>query len=88
SHDPMWADAAREVLVVCVSTLQATKGYQWSWRDLHEIGTASAETLLAMAQKHHVDAVRLLQNPDSRTTHSVLSTFQAHMHVVAALAVA
>jgi Type IV secretion-system coupling protein DNA-binding domain len=38
-----------------------------------------------MARRHHVDAVRLLENPDSRTTQSVLSTFQAHMHVVAAL---
>ena len=85
SHDPMWADAAREVLVVCVATLQATKGNRWTWNDLHEMATASAETLLALATKHHVDSVRMLQNPDSRTTQSVLSTFQAHMHVVAAL---
>ena len=86
SHDPMWAEAAREILVVCVSTLQASKGDQWTWRDLHEIGTAGAETLLTMARKLHVDAVRLLENPDSRTTQSVLSTFQTHMHVVAVLA--
>jgi len=86
SHDPMWADAARDVLVVCVATLQATKGDRWTWNDLHELATASAETLLAMASKHHVDSVRLLQSPDSKTTQSVLSTFQAHMHVVAALA--
>ena len=86
SHDPMWADAARDVLVVCVATLQATKGDRWAWHDLHELATASAETLLAMATKHHVDSVRLLQSPDSKTTQSVLSTFQAHMHVVAALA--
>ena len=86
SQDPMWADAAREVVVVCVASLQATKGDQWTWRDLHEIGTASVESLLVMAKTHHVDAVRLLQNPDNRTTQGVLSTFQAHMHVVAALA--
>ena len=61
SHDPMWADAARDVLVVCVATLQATKGDRWTWNDLHEMATASAESLLVMASKHHVDSVRLQQ---------------------------
>jgi len=86
SQDPMWSDAAREILVVCVSTLQSTKGDQWTWRDLHEISTSSGDVLLAMARQHHRDAVRLLENPDSRTTQSVLSTFQTNMHVVASLA--
>ncbi len=81
----MWSDAAREILVVCVSTLQATKGDRWTWRDLHEIGTSSAEALLEMARLHHRDAVRLLESPESRTTQSVLSTFQTHMNVVASL---
>ena len=85
SHDPMWADAAREVVIVCVAALQATQGERWTWHDLHALGTAKVETLLAMAHKYHVDAVRLLENPDSRTTQSVLSTFQASMHVVATL---
>ena len=85
SQDPMWSDAAREIVVVCLSALQATKGDRWTWRDLHDLGTGSAESLLALAQRFHIDAVRLLENPDSRTTQSILSTFQAHMHVVAAL---
>ncbi|MGD9669200.1 MAG: helicase HerA-like domain-containing protein [Hyphomicrobiaceae bacterium] len=86
SVDPMWSDAARDILVVCVAALQATQGERWSWSDLHTIATSDAETLLRMAQAHHVDAVRLLETPDSRTAQSVLSTFQAHMHVVATLA--
>jgi hypothetical protein len=86
SQDPMWSDAAREILVACVATLQATKGVQWTWRDLHEISTSSGDVLLAMARQNHRDAVRLLENPESRTTQSVLSTFQTHMHVVASLA--
>lgn len=86
SHDPMWSDAAREILVVCIATLQATKGDRWTWRDLHEIGTSSADALLEMARRHHCDAARLLESPDSRTTQSVLSTFQTHMNVVASLA--
>ena len=59
SQDPMWSDSARDIFVVCVATLQATKGDNWSWTDLHEISTASAEILLAHARKHHIDAVRL-----------------------------
>jgi hypothetical protein len=85
SQDPMWSDAAREILVVCVSTLQATKADRWTWRDLHNISTASADTLLEMARNHHRDAVRLLESQESRTTQSILSTFQTHMNVVASL---
>lgn len=86
SDDPMWSDAARDILVVCVAALQATRGERWSWSDLHAIATSDAETLLRLAKAHHVDAVRLLEAPESRTTQSVLSTFQAHMNVVATLA--
>jgi hypothetical protein len=85
SDDPMWSDAAREIAVACVARLQATQPERWSWHDLHEVATADTGTLLDFAKTYHRDAVRVLENPDSRTTHSVLSTFQAHMHVVAAL---
>jgi type IV secretory pathway TraG/TraD family ATPase VirD4 len=60
-------------------------GGRWSWHDLHETATSDADTLLHFAKSYHRDAVRLLENQDSRTTQSVLATFQAHMHVVAAL---
>ena len=85
SEDPVWSDAARETLVTCVSALQAIKPERWTWHDLHALATVDAERLLDLAKTYHLDAVRLLQNPESRTTQSVLSTFQAHMHVVAAL---
>ena len=71
---------------MCVSALQATKGDRWTWRDLHELSTASTETLLDMARQHHRDAVRVLESSESRTTQSVLSTFQTHMNIVASLA--
>jgi|SRR5581483_7352142 len=85
SEDPVWSDAARETLLTCVSALQATKPERWAWHDLHAIATVDADRLLDLAKTYHLDAVRLLQNPENRTTQSVLSTFQAHMHVVAAL---
>jgi hypothetical protein len=85
SEDPIWSDAARDILVACVAALQATKPEAWSWHDLHEAATSDAEALHNFAKSYHRDAVRLLENPESRTTQSVLATFQAHMHVVAAL---
>ena len=50
SDDPMWSDAARDILVVCVAALQATRGERWSWSDLHAIATSDAETLLGLAK--------------------------------------
>ena len=85
SDDPIWSDAARDILVACVAALQATKPERWSWHDLHAFATSNANALLGFAKSYHLDAVRLLENPESRTTQSVLATFQAHMHVVAAL---
>jgi len=85
SEDPIWSDAARDILVACVAALQATKPERWSWHDLHETATSDADTLLDFAKSYHRDAVRLLESPESRTTQSVLATFQAHMHIVAAL---
>jgi hypothetical protein len=86
SDDPLWSDAARDILVACVASLQAIKSGSWTWRDLHGVATADERMLLDTAKAYHRDAVRLLEQPDSRTTQSVLSTFQAHIHVIAALA--
>jgi hypothetical protein len=85
SDDPLWSDAARDILVACVASLQATKPGFWTWRDLHTVATADKRTPHDTANAYHRDAVRLLEQPDNRTTQSVLSTFQAHIHVIAAL---
>jgi hypothetical protein len=42
SDDPIWSDAARDILVACVAALQATKAERWSWHDLHEAATSDA----------------------------------------------
>lgn len=86
SADPMWSDAAREVLVACIAHLQATKTGRWTWRDLRGVSVSEAERLLAIARDVHPEAARILADPASRTTQSVLATFQAHMNTVSALA--
>ncbi len=86
SSDPMWSDAAREVFVACVTYLQSSKGANWSWRDLRDVAVKDAKALYAIAASYHAEAMRVLQDPLSKTTQSVLATFQAHMNVVSTLA--
>ncbi|MEZ5895384.1 MAG: type IV secretion system DNA-binding domain-containing protein [Parvularculaceae bacterium] len=86
SADPMWSDAAREVLVACIAHLQASKSKSWTWRDLRDISLSDAERLFAIAKAVHPEAARVLADPASRTTQSILATFQAHMNTVSALA--
>jgi hypothetical protein len=86
SADPMWSDAAREILVACIAHLQRSKGAAWSWSDLREIAAKDGAALFEIATRAHPEAMRLLADPQSRTTQSVLATLSAHMNVVGALA--
>ncbi|WP_339865102.1 type IV secretion system DNA-binding domain-containing protein [Paremcibacter congregatus] len=86
SHDQMWSNAAREIFVACIVYLQATRDEEWTWRDLHKVVTLDIAELTKIARQYHGDALRNLSPPDSKTTHSTLATFQAHMTTVATFA--
>jgi len=86
SADPMWSHAAQEVFVACLVHLQEAKGRDWGWADLAAVVTANDETLIEHARNHNPNALRLLNQPDSRTTTSILQTFQANMRIVMILA--
>jgi hypothetical protein len=86
SSYPMWSQAAQEIFVACLVHLQATKGKDWSWVDLKRVVTAEVHELAAFARDHNPNALRLLDQPDSKTTLSILSTFQTHMQIVSVLA--
>lgn len=86
SNDPIWSDAAREIFVACIAQLQAEKPDRWSWADLRDMVLQDAAALLKTAEAYHPEAMRLLKDPSSKTTQSVLTTFQAHLNVVSALA--
>jgi hypothetical protein len=86
STDPMWSHAAQEIFVACVVYLQATKGRDWGWADLEAVVTARVDVLAEHARNHNPNALRLLDQPDSRTTLSILTTFQTHMRIVSVLA--
>jgi hypothetical protein len=86
SSDPMWSQAAQEIFVACIVHLQATRGSEWGWADLERVVTADVDKLAAFARDHNPNALRLLDQPDSKTTISILSTFQTHMRIVSVLA--
>ena len=44
------------------------------------------DQLTAHARDHNPNALRLLNQPDSKTTLSILTTFQTHMRIVSVLA--
>jgi len=86
SPDPMWSEAAQEIFVACIVHLQATRNSDWGWADLQRVVTADIEQLTTFARDHNPNALRLFGQPDSKTTMSILTTFQAHMRIVSVLA--
>jgi hypothetical protein len=86
SSDPMWSEAAQEIFVACIVHLQATRNTDWSWADLQRVVTADVDKLTSFARDHNPNALKLLGQPDSKTTMSILTTFQAHMRIVSVLA--
>ncbi len=86
SHDPVWSDAARSIFVACIVALQSTRSGAWNWADLRDLVVSDAGYLLDIARKFHPDAVQFLKEPTSKSTHSFISTFKAHMNIVSMLA--
>ncbi len=86
SHDPMWSQAAEELFFACIVHLQQTKGRRWTWGDLKAVVTADPATLKGHVQRHSPGALRHLDQPDNKTTLSILTTFQTHMRIVSVLA--
>jgi len=86
SSDPMWSEAAQEIFVACVVHLQETRNKDWGWADLQGVVTADVDKLATFARNHNPNALKLLGQPDSKTTMSILTTFQTHMRIVSVLA--
>lgn len=63
SSDPMWAEAARELLVACIVSLQHEMPATWSWGDLHARALLGADELKGMALVHHPAAAQMIGEP-------------------------
>ncbi|OXC75671.1 type IV secretion system DNA-binding domain-containing protein [Caballeronia sordidicola] len=71
SSDPMWSNAARQLLCGLLIYLRQTKGSDWGWRDLAALVALSQPELLAIMRDHHPEAVRVVERA-SVTTQGVL----------------
>lgn len=85
SHDRIWSDAARAVLTASLIKLQSEQPGEWGWADLRRAATQSAEQLRETAAQYYPEALHVLGEEDSKTSQSVLTTLQSHLHTVSAL---
>ena len=83
--DPMWSNAARDIFIACIVSLQNTRRDAWSWGALRDLVLADAQKLLEVAQHHYPAATQYLGDPTNKTAQSVLTTFKAHMNIVLVL---
>lgn len=84
-QDPMWHQAARQILTAIVLKLQKEKPGTWTWRDLHDEVIAPQDALLAVVMKYQPEARHLLE-AEGKTTQGVLINFSATMSIVSDLA--
>lgn len=84
--DRIWSDAARTVLTACLCHVQANQPGNWTWHYLRQAVTSDLAALREIATKHYPEALHILSEEGGRTTQSVLTTLQSHMHAISALA--
>lgn len=76
AKDPMWSNAARQILVGFMIYLRATRGVDWGWRELADLLSISEAELLPMMTLYHPEAVRSVQRA-SVTTQGILINLAA-----------
>lgn len=87
SHDPMWANSARGVLVGMLNKLITERPGRWNFRDLHELCSLPQEQILPMMQQYNPDAVRSVEG-ESVTTAGIMINLAAFIQPVADLSAA
>lgn len=60
-HDPMWSNAARQILVGFIVYLKSTRGDDWGWRQLADLFAIPQSSILPMMEAHHPEAIRSVE---------------------------
>lgn len=71
AQDPMWSNAARQLLVGFLIYLKSTRGSDWGWSDLAEMMSMPQASVLSIMSAHHPEAVRAVERA-SVTTQGIL----------------
>ena len=85
SHDPMWSNASRQLLVGLMIHLRGTRGLDWGWRELAELCALPQADMLLIMRDWHPQAVRAVEKA-SVTTAGVLINLASFCSVVFDLA--
>jgi hypothetical protein len=78
AQDPMWSNAARQLVVGFMVYLKATRGDDWGWSELAGMSSASQAKILPMMERHHPEAVRAVERA-SVTSQGVLINLASFM---------
>lgn len=85
SDNPIWANAARLILVGLIVHLQKTKGTNWSWLELSEMLNLDMEEMHEIFEQSYEPA-RSFANPDSKTSQSIEMNLKAFTAPITRLA--
>jgi hypothetical protein len=84
-HDPIWHQAARQVLTALIIKLQVEKPETWNWHDLYLLVCRSHKELLSIMKTYTPEASNILEAPD-KTAQSVLMHLSTNAWLIADLA--
>ena len=85
SHDPMWSNASRQLLVGVMTYLKATRGTDWGWLELREFISLPQARLLGIMRDWHPEAVRAVEKA-SVTTSGILINLSSFCSIIFDLA--
>jgi hypothetical protein len=83
-HEPVWHNAARQILTAILIKLQNEKGIEWGWTDFFDEVCTDEKKLLGTVKKYLPVAIHMFNEPN-KTTQSVLINFGAHMSLISDL---
>jgi hypothetical protein len=83
--DPIWHQAARQILTALIIKLQSEMPEAWTWRDLHGLVCGSHADLLDTVRSYTPEASKILEAP-GKTTQSVLMHLSTNAWLIADLA--
>jgi hypothetical protein len=84
-QDPIWHQAARQVLTALIIKLQVEKPETWNWHDLYLLVCRSHKELLSFMKTYTPEASNILEAPD-KTAQSVLMHLSTNAWLIADLA--
>lgn len=84
--DGPWNAGTADIITGVLISLQHELGTQWGWPELARRLMLGQPELFALLEKHHPNAARLISNPTSASTSSMLMNLSAYISLVVDLA--